>query len=1739
MSTSKFSEVHNMVAFLSKPTETNAKVKSINGEEQLHAKVDGKKVVISKASIRRDLHFGDKGGVDCLPNEVIFEQLTLMGMVKHLDNVNKFLMYLRFVQVFLNNQLEEMSNHTRIYVASCHTKKIFGNMKRVRKGFSGRVTHLFPTMMLQDQEEIGEDEAVNEEMDDRLLRTATTASSLEAEQDSGDTIAQTRSENVSKFSNDPLLNRVIDLETTKITQALEIDSLKRRVKKLEKKKRSSTHGLKRLYKVGLSARVESSDDDQSLGRINDEKMFDTDVLDDEEVFAESIDVAEQAKEIITDKDIIDDITLAKDLMKIKKSTQEGSSKRASDELEQERSKKEKVEDEKESKELKKCLENIPDDGDDVTIDATPLSVKFEKVQPVDHMDSFSMHNLKTMFEHPVEDNVWKNQQGLVKVKNWKLFDPYGVHCVTMQNTLYYLLVEKMKRQQEQGELQENAVPPPNTGLFMPLKPDLSYISLEEFTSEPVVETLNAKTSEEVPKRVNTVRNKRVNTARPKVVVNTARLKVELNAVKGNMSYLIDYKEINRGYVAFGGNLKGGKTTGKGNQSNGNAGIKACDDVGKSRVEIVPGKDYILIPLWTVDPSLSLSSKSSQDAGFKPSTDVGKKVNEVPRQDNECKNQEEKDSVNNTNRVNTVSSTVNTASNEIDVVGRKLSIELLDDPDMPELEDISIFEDSNEDVFGAEANLNNLESPFQVRLVAQGHTQEEGIDYNEVFATVARIEAIRLFLAYASFKDFMVYQIDVKSDFLYGRIEGEVYVCQPPGFKDPDFSDKVYKVEKALCGLHQAPRACQDKYVIEILKKHGFLEVKNANTPMETQKPLLKDEDGEEVDVHMYRSMIGSLMYLTSSRPNINLQCVHVQDTKLIVKNINGKAHLHAKVDGKKVVSSKASIRRDLQFGDDGGVDCLPNEVIFEQPTFATTAWNEFSSTMASIIICLATNQKFNFSKYIFDSMVKHLDNVNKFLMYPRKRLFRRITPLFLTMMVQAQEEIGEGKPREMTLKYLSSTESVVDEAVNKEMDDRLVKAATTTSSLEAEQDIGVNTPRSGDDSMKLKELMKLCTNLQNKVIDLETTKITQALEIVRVESLDDDQSLEMFDMDLLDDEEVFAESVDVAKQAKEIVVDKDIIDDITLDKALMEIKSAKPNIDKVVTQEPEQERLEAEEQEQLTDAKKPKLFMEFLEKRGKFFAAKRAEEKRNRPPKKSQQRSIMCTYLKKHGRIQAQQFEEQSSKKVEAKITHKESSKRAGDKLEQETAKKQKIVDDKETTNQKQLVKIIPEEDIAIDIIPLAVKTSIIDWKIYKEGKKSYYQIIRAGKKSKNYLVFGYMLKDFNKEDVKTLWKLLKAKYKSTRPEEDYYRVLWGNLKVMFKPYTEDEVWKMQQRYKVNRKKALWGWLTLFMNSNVGEYIIFGDLNVVRCQNERSGIMFCHQSADDFNSFIDLNDLVDVHIGGRKFIRISEHGRKMAKLDRFLVSEGFNITVKIPQDFGFYMTVKDAWNHYDQPTGEKLNHIDALLDDGTFNQTLVETRIDTTKSIYDLDERSKLDEAQKIKRKWDTDEDEKSKFLHNLVKKQRHKMMVSGILKDGQWVREPGEIKKEFFDFFNAKFRKFQGARFLYPNERFKQLDSYSRVSLLSKVTLEEINNVVWLCGKDHAHGPDGFSFKTLLNLSKSNLHGIGVTSHDVSSYETNFPGCSIWSRIKNVPLLSVGYKITGFGRGIKVLEVEAKQSTN
>ncbi|GJT71604.1 hypothetical protein Tco_1030890 [Tanacetum coccineum] len=275
------------------------------------------------------------------------------------------------------------------------------------------------------------------------------------------------------------------------------------------------------------------------------------------------------------------------------------------------------------------------------------------------------------------------------------------------------------------------------------------------------------------------------------------------------------------------------------------------------------------------------------------------------------------------------------------------------------------------------------------------------------------------------------------------------------------------------------------------------------------------------------------------------------------------------------------------------------------------------------------------------------------------------------------------------------------------------------------------------------------------------------------------------------------------------------------------------------------ERLQTREREELTDEEKGKLFMELMEKRRKHFAALRAQEKRNRPPTKAQKRSQMSTYLKhmggyKHKQLMGKSYDEiqklfdkemkrvntfvamsseaqeSNEKKVEgseekAKSSRKKSlgKKRAVKEQQQESPKRQKLGDDKETDEHEEVeaddtaelkkhLVIKKDDDIAIDVIPLATKPPVIvDYKLLKEGIMVHYQLIRADGSSKRHSSMIRLLQGINREDLQTLWKLVKTKHGDLRPEDEYERVMWGDLKVMFEPDIRSDVWRNLQGYKV------------------------------------------------------------------------------------------------------------------------------------------------------------------------------------------------------------------------------------------------------------------------------------------------------------------------------------------------------
>nr|GEW37712.1 ribonuclease H-like domain-containing protein [Tanacetum cinerariifolium] len=387
----------------------------------------------------------------------------------------------------------------------------------------------------------------------------------------------------------------------------------------------------------------------------------------------------------------------------------------------------------------------------------------------------------------------------------------------------------------------------------------------------------------------------------------------------------------------------------GNQSNPNAGVQEQFDVERAGEENV--QQYVLFLLWSfsskipqnTDDDAAFGGKKPEFEGEKPKSEVyvslnssaqKKKHNDKTKREAKGKSHVELSTGyrnlsakiedffdNSINEVNDVDSPVpavgqisTNSTNTFSAVGPSNTdvspthgkssyvdtSQYPDDSNMPELEDIT-YSDDVEDV-GAEADFTNLETNITVRPIPTTivHKDHHVI---KIIGDLSSATQTRSMTRIVKDQGFMVYQMDVKSAFLYGTIEEEVYVCQPLGFEDPDYPDNVHNVVKALYGLHQAPRACQDKYIAKILRKFCLIDGKLASTPIDTEKPLLKDPDGEDVDVHTYRSMIGLLMYLTSSRPNIMFavcscarfqvtpKASHLHAVKRIFRYLKGKPHL--------------------------------------------------------------------------------------------------------------------------------------------------------------------------------------------------------------------------------------------------------------------------------------------------------------------------------------------------------------------------------------------------------------------------------------------------------------------------------------------------------------------------------------------------------------------------------------------------------------------------------------------------------------------------------------------------------------------------------------------------------------------------------------------------------------------------------------------------------------------------------
>nr|GEV08936.1 copia protein [Tanacetum cinerariifolium] len=708
----------------------------------------------------------------------------------------------------------------------------------------------------------------------------------------------------------------------------------------------------------------------------------------------------------------------------------------------------------------------------------------------------------------------------------------------------------------------HALIPPYTGNFMPFKPDLVFAD-EHVVSESVTSLLGiakskVKTSEITLKNVSEpIIEDWVSDSEDEDKIKTdgcSRL------MTGNKSFLTDYQEFDGRFVAFRGSTKGGwgpewlfdidsltismnyEPVTVGNETNHDAGIEIHDNAGQARQEKASDHEYILLPFM---PSLSTQSSYDKDADEVPG-----KGNEGLSKGSGIDDQEKTDSktgifddvyddreVGAEADINNLElSTVNClfacflSQQEPKKVIQALTYPIWIEAMQKELLQFKLQKVwtlvdlpngkraiGTKWVFRNKKDERGIVIRNKARLVAQGYTQEEGIYYDEVFAPVPRIEAIRLFLSCASFIGLIMYQMNIKSAFLYDTIEDEVYVCQPPGFEDLHFPDKVYKVKQKEDGIFIS----QDKYMADILKKFGFSSVKTESSLMEPNKALIKDAEAKDTS-HLHA--VKRIFRYLKGQPKFGLW--YPRDSPFDLEAFSEMGFV-MNLEFKLIVGQRLVLNRCLDW-------------------IITAAKNEIQVSVVGLT-------------YYRDLI---LDDVEGTTCLPNAAIFEEmarmgvITPLFKTMMVQAPEEVGEIPTYTQDTPILTQPSSSQPQRKHKSR--RKQRKETEVLSLEQ---IKTN------HAAKIKKLKKRVKKLEGK------KKITHGLNrlfkvglTVRIESFEEEEDLSLInetaqDQGRMNDEDLFGvNDLDGDKVIMDVTAGENVEKDATV--AEKEVSAAD---DKVVT----------------------------------------------------------------------------------------------------------------------------------------------------------------------------------------------------------------------------------------------------------------------------------------------------------------------------------------------------------------------------------------------------------------------------------------------------------------------------------------------------------------------------------------------------------------------------------------------
>nr|GEY05616.1 retrovirus-related Pol polyprotein from transposon TNT 1-94 [Tanacetum cinerariifolium] len=774
-----------------------------------------------------------------------------------------------------------------------------------------------------------------------------------------------------------------------------------------------------------------------------------------------------------------------------------------------------------------------------------------------------------------------------------------------------------------------------------------------------------------------------------------------------------------------------------------------------------------------------------------------------------------------------------------------------------------------------------------RLVAKGYAQEEGIYFEESFALVARLEAIRIFIAYATHKSFPIYQMDMKTAFLNGPVT-PLFVKKTLGPLKEEQAPRAWydELSKFLTSkgfteglqIHQSPYGIfinQAKYALEILHKHGMDKGQSIEaeyvalsascaqviqpyqshaTPYSTPVPhsrtkhiytryhfikeqvengitesyfvrsgyQLADMFTKALPEDMFKYLVRRIVFRYDGdecdkgrMPNkIELTLEQSQQgvsndvsTSSKVKTVNDEVRIQALVDGKRVNIKESSIRRTLRLDDAEGTSGLTNIKIFEgldKMGAKTTSWNEFSSTMASAIICLATNQKFNFSRYILLSLVKNIEAGVPFFMFPRieTNLSNKVLELeseVIDIKSTYQERIEKLEGRVERLEEENRGRKIADIDADVEINLEKCQAEAYNLDLDHQEkvlsmmDVNEEDPDDVEEVLEVVKAAKLMTEVvttagatkvsvprkrRGVIIQDPTETKTTATVQPKVQAKDKGKAI------------LIKESKPLKRQAQ-----------IKLDEEVARQLQAKLNADikwnDVIEQVKRNERLndavmkyQTLKRKPLTQAQAGRNMIVYLKNMAGFkmdyFKGMTYDEIR---PLFEKHYNYNQTFLDEVNKG----FKLSETEVIQENDAELESSKREGESLKQESAKKQKM--EEETEELKKHLQIVTnDDDVYTDATHLASKIPIIDYKIYTERNRPYFKIIIADGNHMSFISLSTMLENFDREGLESFWKIVRDRFEKTKPKNYSDDYLLNTLKIMFeKPNVKASVWKDQK----------------------------------------------------------------------------------------------------------------------------------------------------------------------------------------------------------------------------------------------------------------------------------------------------------------------------------------------------------